>query len=245
MPGTLFLCPTPIGNLRDVTLRVLDVLGAVDLVLAEDTRRAGRLLEAYGIRAPLLSFYDANEAERVPRVLALLEEGRSVALVSDAGTPLLADPGYRLVREAIRRGLPVTALPGPSAVLPALALSGLPPYPFVFLGFLPRRAGERRRLLAEACALPWTVVAFETPHRLVAALADLVAVAGDDRPAAVARELTKRFETVARGPAGELLDRFRAEPPRGELVLVFGGRRAEATRGDPAGSPLACGSPPR
>lgn len=235
-PGTLYLCPTPIGNLRDITLRVLDVLREVDLVLAEDTRRTATLLRAHGLATPLLSFYDANEERRLPRVLALLAGGRSVALVSDAGYPLLADPGYRLVRAAIGRGLPVTALPGPSAILPALVLSGLPPYPFVFLGFLPRRAGARRRLLRAACRLPWTLVAFETPHRLTAALADLVAVAGAERPAAVARELTKVHESVERGSAGDLLARFRAQPPRGELVLVVGGApEGEGAPGDEEG----------
>jgi len=237
-PGTLYLCPTPIGNLRDVTLRVLDVLRQVDLVLAEDTRRTRKLLQEYGIEVPLLSFHDANEERRLPRVLGLLEGGRSVALVADAGFPLMADPGYRLVREVIARDLPLTALPGPSAILPALALSGLPPYPYLFLGFLPRRSSERRRLLERVLALPWTVVAFEAPHRLVESLADAVAVVGPDRPAAVARELTKVFETVVRGTTGELLARFRAEPPRGELVLVIAGSPMKRKGGDDEVAPL-------
>lgn len=225
--GTLYLCATPIGNLGDITLRALEVLRAADLVLAEDTRRTGVLLKEHGIRAPLMSFHDRNEAERVPQVIGLLEQGRRVVLVSDAGSPLLADPGFRLVREAVRRGLPVTALPGASALLPALALSALPPHPFVFLGFLPRKAGQRRRLLAEAAALPWTIVCYETPHRLLEALDDLAASAGPDRPMAVARELTKRFEEVVRGTVAEVADRFRAQPPRGELVLVIAGAGQE------------------
>lgn len=222
-PGTLYLCATPIGNLGDITLRALEVLRGADVVLAEDTRRTGTLLKEHGIRAPLMSFHDHNEAERVPQVIGLLEQGRRVVLVSDAGSPLLADPGFRLVREVVARGLPVTALPGASALLPALALSALPPHPFLFLGFLPRKAGQRRRLLAEAAALPWTVVCYEAPHRLLEALDDLAEVAGRDRPVAVARELTKRFEEVVRGTVSEVADRFRTQPPRGELVLVFGG----------------------
>lgn len=220
--GQLFLCATPIGNLADVTLRALDVLGRADLILAEDTRQTAKLLRHHGIDRPLLSFHDHNESARLPRVLELLEQGQQVVLVSDAGSPLVADPGFRLVREAIARGLPVTALPGPSAVLPAIALSGLPPYPFLFVGFLPRRPGPRRRLLASLGGQPWTLVFFESPHRLVASLTDIRDALGAGRPVAVARELTKRFEEVVRGTVEEVLTRFSREAPRGELVVVVG-----------------------
>lgn len=230
--GTLYLCATPIGNLADITLRALEVLRRADVILAEDTRQTARLLRHYEIDRPLLSFHDHNETARIPRVMELIAQGKEVVLVSDAGSPLMADPGFRLVREVVARGLPVTALPGPSAIVPALSLSGLPPYPFLFLGFLPRRPGPRRRLLASLQDRPWTLVFFASPHRLMAELADVREAMGAERPVAVARELTKRFEEVVRGTVDQVLARFSREAPRGELVVVVapvgtGERQAE------------------
>lgn len=223
-PGTLFLCATPIGNLGDVTFRVIDTLRSVDAILAEDTRQTRKLLAHYGIAARPISLHAHNEKARLPQILSWLEAGRSIALVTDAGTPGIADPGYLLVREAIASGLPVTVLPGPTALIPALILSGLPATPFVFLGFPPRRAGQRRRLFDSLKDSEWTVVFYESPHRLARTLRDLTDTLGADRRAAVVRELTKRFEEVIREPLGRLRDRFDREPPRGEMVVVIGGR---------------------
>lgn len=219
--GRLFLCPTPIGNLEDITFRIIRILRVVDHVLAEDTRRTRRLLSHYDINKPLLSFHDHNETGRVPQVIGLLESGRDIALVSDAGYPLLADPGFRLVREAIARGLPVIALPGPSSILPALVLSGFPTHPFTFLGFLPRKVGQRRRVLEKVAALAWTAVCFESPFRLLATLEDVRDILGPEWPVAVARELTKKFEEVIRGPVERVIERFGGEAPRGEVILVI------------------------
>jgi 16S rRNA (cytidine1402-2'-O)-methyltransferase len=223
-PG-LYLVATPIGNARDITLRALDVLAAADLLAAEDTRRARKLLAIHGVRREgrILSYHDHNGAQQRPRLLAALAEGRSVALVSDAGTPLVADPGYRLAAEAIAAGHPVTAVPGASALLAALALAGLPTDRFLFAGFLPPRQAARRRALAELAAVPATLVFYESPRRLAASLADMATVLGAGRPAAVCRELTKRFEEAVRAPLGELADRAAAgAAPKGEVVVLAG-----------------------
>jgi 16S rRNA (cytidine1402-2'-O)-methyltransferase len=232
----LVVCPTPIGNLEDVTLRVLRELGEADLVLCEDTRRTRVLLERHGVRPRrLASFHRHNEATRTAELLPELEEGARVALASDAGLPGVNDPGARLVTEALGRGVPVTVLPGPSAVETALVASGLVGSRYTFVGYLPRSEADRARLWSELRGWTWPVVAFESPRRLPVSLASL-AEADPDRPAAVCRELTKRFEEVARGSARELARRFR-EPPRGEVTLVIGpakpaaaeeGREAEA-----------------
>ena len=224
-PG-LYLVATPIGNARDITLRALDVLAAADILAAEDTRNTRRLLDIHGVRREgrsIVPYHDHNGAAQRPRLLAALAEGRSVALVSDAGTPLLADPGYRLAVEAIAAGHPVTAVPGASALLAALAVAGLPTDRFLFGGFLPPRAAARRRALGELAAVPATLVFYESPRRLAACLADMAAVLGPDRPAVVARELTKRFEEARRGPLGELAAAYAAGPePKGEVVLLIG-----------------------
>jgi 16S rRNA (cytidine1402-2'-O)-methyltransferase len=222
--GTLRLVATPIGNLEDVTGRALRVLREADLVLAEDTRRTRVLLDRYGIAARPRSLHAHNEAAREREVLEALAAGRDVALVSDAGTPLVSDPGERLVAAALAAGHRVEAVPGPSAVLAALAASGLPAAPFAFLGFLPRRTGERDALLRGWRDRPETLVLFESPRRLGGALRALAAALGD-RPAAVARELTKLHEEIARGPLSALAERF-AEGARGEVTIVIGGAKA-------------------
>jgi len=223
-PGSLVLVATPIGNLGDLSPRALEVLATADVICCEDTRRTRALLSAAGIRGGgrLVSFHDHNEDRRTPEVLAWVAGGRTVALVSDAGTPAVSDPGARLVAAAAAEGLAVTTVPGPSSVLAALVLSGLPTARFVVEGFLPRRGGERARRLAALAVEERTAVVLEAPGRLAATLADLAA-GGGDRPVAVARELTKRFEEVWRGTLDEAASHFAAEPVRGEVVVVLGG----------------------
>lgn len=226
-PPGLSLVATPIGHLGDLSPRALAVLGGVDAVLCEDTRVTGQLLARHGMSVPLLPLHDHNEAEMVPRVLDRLRAGQRLALASDAGTPLVSDPGYRLVRAVIEAGLPLTAIPGPNAAVMALTLSGLPPHPFLFLGFLPPKAGPRAAAIgklraAERAGLSATLVLHEAPHRLAEALAALGEGLGQDRPAAVARELTKRFEEVRRGTLSELAAHYAAEEARGEICIVVG-----------------------
>src|SRR4051812_11958013 len=219
-PG-LHIVATPIGNLRDISLRALDTLRAADLIAAEDTRVFAKLASAHGISVPTVAYSDATQDANEPRVLRALAAGLRVALVSDAGMPLISDPGYRLVRAALEAGHAVTAVPGPSAVPMALALSGLPTDRFFFGGFLPAKAGERRRVIAEAAQIPATLVFFEAPHRLAASLADLAELLGD-RPAAMARELTKLFEEVRRQSLGDLAAHYADVEVKGEIVLVIG-----------------------
>jgi 16S rRNA (cytidine1402-2'-O)-methyltransferase len=224
--GRLVVCPTPIGNLEDVTLRVLDVLGRADVVACEDTRHTRVLLDRYELSPPLVSFHEHNERARAGELVARMKDGALVALVSDAGTPLLSDPGFALVRECLGAGVPVEALPGPSAALTALVLSGLPVERFKFTGFLPRKRSELEGLLAGAAE---TLVAFESPRRLAGTLA-LLAVRDPARPAAVCRELTKLHEEVRRGSAAELAAHYSENPPRGEIVLVLGAAPPEGAR---------------
>ena len=206
----------------DITLRALDVLRAVDVIACEDTRVFGKLASRYGIAAPTVAYSDATQLANEPAILRALDKGKRVALVSDAGMPLISDPGYRLVRAAIARGHSVTSAPGPSALPMALALSGLPAERFFFGGFLPAKAGERRRAIGEAAAIPSTLVFFEAPHRLAASLADLAGLLGN-RQAAVARELTKLYEEVRRAPLGELAAHYADHPEvKGEIVVVIG-----------------------
>jgi len=214
----LAVCATPIGNLEDVTLRVLAELREADVVLAEDTRHTRGLLERHGIAAELVSYHEHNEAARIAELLPRLEGGARVALVTDAGMPLVSDPGARLVRAALEAGVPVTVLPGPSAVETALVASGLGGGPYAFVGFLPRKAGELAALWRDTAPWGCALVAFESPQRLGASLRSLAAF-DPLREVAVCRELTKRFEEVVRGAAGELAERF-AEPPKGEVTLV-------------------------
>jgi 16S rRNA (cytidine1402-2'-O)-methyltransferase len=216
MPGRLTVCPTPIGNLDDLSPRGRRALSEADLVACEDTRRAGRLYELLEIRRPrFVSYHEQNEAERARQLLAEIERGSRVVLISDSGTPVISDPGFRLVRACLERDQEVEVLPGPSAVITALVASGLPADRWRFEGFLPRRSGELERVLSS----PETVVAFESPRRLPASLAALAALA-PDRQAAVCRELTKLHEEIARGTLGELARRFRDEA-KGEIVVVI------------------------
>jgi 16S rRNA (cytidine1402-2'-O)-methyltransferase len=216
----LAVCATPIGNLDDVTLRVLAELRDADVVLAEDTRHTRLLLTRHGLEARLLSYHEHNEAARTRELLPRLVAGDRVALVSDAGLPGIADPGMRLVRAAVEAGVPVTVLPGPSAVETALVASGLAADRYSFVGFLPRRAAERERLWQELESSRWPVVAFESPQRLPVSLRSLAAAA-PDRRVVICRELTKRFEEVVPGTATELAERF-SQPPKGEITLVLG-----------------------
>lgn len=220
-PG-LHVVATPIGNLRDISLRALSTLAAADAILAEDTRVTKVLLAHYGISTPLVAYHEHNAAVVRPHLLARLASGAALALVSDAGTPLVSDPGFKLVADAVAQGTPITAVPGASAVLAALVVAGLPTDRFFFEGFLPGKSGARRQRIAELAAIPGTLVFFESARRLAETLTDLAAVLGP-RESAIARELTKHFETVRRGSLPDLAAALIAEgPPRGEIVLLVG-----------------------
>ena len=234
--GTLYLVATPIGNLEDVTARALRVLGEADVLACEDTRRTRVLLDHFGIKAKTVSYHEHNERERASELAAMLEEGASVAVVTDAGTPGVSDPGFRLVREAVARGVRVVPVPGPAAFVAALTASGLPTDEFYFGGFLPPRPHARRTRLEQVRALQATLVFYETPHRIAHSLADAREILGE-REAAVARELTKLHEEIVRGRLSELAARFSGEhAARGEMVLVIDrrpledGREADETR---------------
>jgi 16S rRNA (cytidine1402-2'-O)-methyltransferase len=221
--GTLHVVSTPIGNLGDLSARAIEVLGSVAAILAEDTRHTRVLTAHHGIATPLLAYHEHNEAEATPRLLARLEAGESLALVSDAGTPLLSDPGARLVQAAVAAGIAVSPVPGASALLAALVGAGLPADRFTFYGFLPRKGRERAEALAELVALPHTAVLYEAPGRLGATLAELAAGGLAGRDAVVARELTKKFEEFRRGTVGELAAYYGAQEARGEVVLLVAG----------------------
>jgi 16S rRNA (cytidine1402-2'-O)-methyltransferase len=223
MSGRLFLVGTPIGNLGDMTERAKETLAGVDVVAAEDTRRTGRLLSRFGIKRPLVSLFEGNEARRTAELVTSLREGKDVALVTDAGMPLISDPGHRLVRACVDEGIDVRVVPGPSAVTAALAVSGLPSDRFVFEGFLPRKAGDRRERLRSLADELRTIVLFESPVRLETLLRDVLGEVGDRR-VAVARELTKLHEEVVRGRASEVLARIAGAEPKGEVVVVVEGR---------------------
>lgn len=238
-PG-LHIVATPIGNLRDISFRALATLAAADGVLAEDTRTSKTLLAHYGISTPLYPYHEHNAEQMRPKILGKLREGGKLALISDAGTPLVSDPGYKLVAEVVAEGLPVTGIPGPSAVLAALVLAGLPTDRFFFEGFLPPKAAARRGRLTELASIPGTLVFFESPRRLAEMLSDAAAVLGE-RPGAVARELTKFYETVRRGPLSVLAAHYEGEEEaRGEIVVVIGppGAETEAAAGDAIGERL-------
>lgn|SRR5574341_21552 len=228
----LYLVATPIGNLADITLRALDTLREVDMIASEDTRHTAILLKHYDIRKPQLAFHGRNEREAGRKIIRLLEDGQSVAVVTNAGTPGIADPGFTLVREAAALGIPVTLIPGPAALIGALVLSGLPAHSFVFRGFPPRKSGKRRRFIGVDRDSPHTLIFYESPYRLKAFLADALAVLGD-RPAALANELTKLFENVQRGRLSELIALFDHEEPRGEYVVVIGGAGLQTADGQP------------
>ncbi|RNJ49506.1 16S rRNA (cytidine(1402)-2'-O)-methyltransferase [Methylocystis hirsuta] len=228
-PG-LHLVATPIGNLKDVSFRALSTLAAADAVVAEDTRVTKTLLAHYGISTPLIAYHEHNARVIRPHLLARLEAGAKLALVSDAGTPLVSDPGFRLVQEALEKGVHVTSVPGPSAVLAALVVAGLPTDRFFFEGFLPHKSGPRRARLAELAHIPGTLVFFESPRRLAETLVDCAAILGK-RNAAIARELTKLFESVRRGTLDELAAALaEEEPPRGEIVLLVAPPGADAAQ---------------
>jgi 16S rRNA (cytidine1402-2'-O)-methyltransferase len=232
MPGTLFIVATPIGNLEDLTPRALRVLREVDLIACEDTRHTRGLLNRFGIKAKTISYHEHNERERAAELGELLETGSNIALVSDAGTPLISDPGFRIVAAAIERGIQVIPIPGPAAFVAALTASGLPTDQFFFAGFLPARATARRAMLAELRAIRATLIFYEAPHRIAAALKDALNTLGD-RTAAVARELTKLHEEIARGSLSELAERCATgAPARGEMVLIIKGANETELRGD-------------
>ncbi|MBW6398427.1 16S rRNA (cytidine(1402)-2'-O)-methyltransferase [Roseomonas sp. HJA6] len=227
------LVATPIGNLGDLSPRALSAISAADAVLCEDSRVTGGLLARQGVAATMIPLHDHNEATQAPRLVQRMKSGECFVLVSDAGTPLMSDPGYRLVRAAIEAGVTVSAVPGPNAAVMALSLSGLPPHPFLFLGFLPAKSGPRGAELGrlrgiEKAGLSATLVFYEAPHRLAETLAAMAEALGADRPAAVARELTKRFEEVRRGTLGALAAHYATAEARGEICLVVGPAAEEA-----------------
>ncbi len=221
--GVLYLVSTPIGNLGDISARALEILRGVDLVVAEDTRNSGNLLRHFDIRAEMQACHDHNENDIAPRLIEKLRAGRSIAMISDAGTPLVSDPGYRLVQAAIAAEIPIIPVPGANAILPALQLSGLPPRTFYFGGFLSSRGKVRRDELALLAALPSTLIFYEAPHRLAETLADAASVLGKDRRAAVVREISKKFEEARRGPLFMLRDHYARSEARGEIVIVIEG----------------------
>jgi len=221
--GSLYVVSTPIGNLRDITLRAIDVLRSADLILAEDTRHSRHLLDHHGIATPMVSYHEHNEARATSTAIARLRDGRDVALISDAGTPLVSDPGARLVAAAAEAGIPVVPIPGPSAVLAALVSSALGSERFTFFGFLARKGRERDDALEELSGLRHTSVLYEAPNRVAATLAELAARGSPERRVVVARELTKQFEEVRRGTVAELAAYYESLPPRGEVVIVLEG----------------------
>ena len=227
-PGTLYLVATPIGNLEDITLRALRTLRECDLVAAEDTRRTGMLLRHYGFSKPLVSYFQFNEARRSEEILARLRRGEKIALVTDAGSPGISDPGQRVVAAALQAGLRVEAVPGPAALVAALTASGLATDEFHFVGFLPHKSGQRRKQLEQLKGIPGTLVLYESPYRVEKLLGELSEVV-PERPVVLARELTKRFEEYLRGTPAELLARARQRPLKGEFVVLVGQRNPKSS----------------
>ncbi len=220
----LYLVATPIGNLGDITIRALEVLRSVDLIASEDTRKTSILLNHFDIHKPQKSYHAFNEKKVVPKLLKRLQDGESIAVVTSAGTPAISDPGYSLVKAALEHDVPVTAIPGPSAVVTALILSGLPAHSFTYKGFPPRKKGARRRFLEMDADMPHTLIFYESPYRIQSFLEDAMNVLGD-RPAAVANDLTKKFEKIMRGKLSEILETLHKETPRGEYTVVIEGKR--------------------
>jgi 16S rRNA (cytidine1402-2'-O)-methyltransferase len=221
--GILYVVSTPIGNLDDITLRALKILRHVDLIAAEDTRRTRKLLSRFDIHTPLVSYFEHNELKKLDKLLSHMKRGKEIALVSDAGTPGISDPGYRLIQQAIERGIPVIPIPGPSAVITALSISGLPTDSFYFVGFLPKKGGKRRKLLDKLGDLDGTSILYESPHRLMRTLEELLEVCGD-RQVVVTRELTKAFEEAIRGRISEVINTLKGRRIRGELTIVLAGK---------------------
>lgn len=218
----LYLVSTPIGNMGDITLRAIEILRQVDLVVSEDTRKTGNLLQKFEIKKPQIAFNEFNERQRLPRVMDALRQGQAVALVTNAGTPAISDPGFILVRSALEEDIPITAVPGATALIMALTLSGLPVHSFTFRGFPPRKGGPRRRFLEVDAQAPHTLIFYESPYRLMDFLDDAIAVYGDRR-AAIANDLTKLFETVYRGTLTELRDQLKGTDLKGEYVVLIAG----------------------
>lgn len=220
----LYIVPTPIGNLEDITLRALRILKEVDVIACEDTRTSGKLLSHYDIKTPTTSYHDHNESKKTPVLIERIEQGEKIALISDAGSPGISDPGFYLIRECIRNGIVVEALPGATALIPALVLSGLPNHRFVFEGFLPVKKGRQTRL-NELIEEERTMIFYESPHRIVKTLKQFAEIFGENRQASVARELTKMFEEIARGTLKELIEVFEDRPKiKGEIVVSLAGR---------------------
>jgi 16S rRNA (cytidine1402-2'-O)-methyltransferase len=243
--GVLYIVATPIGNLEDVSARALRVLREVAVIACEDTRHSARLLSTYGIRTPTVSYFEHNEERRIPELFERLQRGASIALISDAGTPTISDPGYRLVRAALAAGGRVAAIPGPSAVIAAISIAGLPTDRFTFEGFLPQRASARRTALMALAREPRTMVFFEAARRLEESLVDMTASFGAQREAAVVREISKTFEECARGTLGELQSRFSAAEARGEIVVVVAGMPAPVATDSAAANDSSTGAADR
>jgi len=221
--GILYIVSTPIGNLDDITLRALKTLSHVDLIAAEDTRRTRKLLSHFDIHTPLVSYFEHNELKKLDKLLSHMKRGKEIALVSDAGTPGISDPGYRLVQQTVERGIPVIPIPGPSAVIAALSISGLPTDSFTFAGFLPKKGGKRRKLLEKLGDLDGTSILYESPHRLMRTLEDLLKVCGD-RQIVITRELTKAFEETIRGSIREVINTLEGRRIKGEVTIVLAGK---------------------
>ena len=231
--GTLYIVSTPIGNREDITLRALRILKEVDLIAAEDTRHTGLLLRHFGIQIPLTSYFEGNELKKRDLILSKLKQGDRVALVSDAGTPGISDPGFRLVQMAIENGIPIVPIPGPSAVIAALSVSGLPTDAFLFKGFLPHKSTKRRGLLEQLEEMRETIIFYESPHRIIETLKDIFDILGD-REIVLARELTKIYEEVLRGRVSEIQNQITGRKMRGEITLVISGKtRKGANRKEP------------
>ena len=226
--GTLYIVSTPIGNMEDITLRALRILKEVDLIAAEDTRRTGLLLKHFGIQAPLTSYFEGNELKKKEFILAKLKEGKNVALVSDAGTPGVSDPGFRLIQLAIENQLPIVPIPGSSAVITALSVSGLPTDAFLFKGFLPHKSKKRRDLLKELENVRETIIFYESPHRISETLRDILEILGD-REIVLTRELTKVYEEIMRGKVSEILNQVGDRTLKGEITLVISGKTRKFT----------------
>jgi len=231
--GTLFVCPTPIGNLQDITLRVLETLKMVDFIAAEDTRHSRKLLNHYDITTPTLSYHEHNERKRMGELLDGLKQGKNVALVSDAGMPGISDPGHILIKKCQEENIKVDVLPGPNAALTALVLSGMPTESFVYLGFLPTGRSERRRILEKAAFLTHTLILYEAPHKLIRTLQDIQETMGD-RIVVVTRELTKIHQNVHRGKVSLLVEEFKTTPPKGECCLIIEAYEERIERGEPS-----------